>query len=78
MLVEQPPLVTVRLVSATQTGNGLHVAIAHAEADEAVERLRALVLAARPEAQVDLVTSLGAVVGTHAGPGTVGFFWYQD
>jgi fatty acid-binding protein DegV len=27
---------------------------------------------------VKLVTSLGAVVGTHAGPGTVGFFWFQD
>jgi len=24
------------------------------------------------------VTSLGAVVGTHAGPGTVGFFWFQQ
>jgi fatty acid-binding protein DegV len=24
------------------------------------------------------VTSLGAVVGTHAGPGTVGFFWFED
>jgi fatty acid-binding protein DegV len=24
------------------------------------------------------VTTLGAVVGTHAGPGTVGFFWFDD
>jgi fatty acid-binding protein DegV len=24
------------------------------------------------------VTTLGAVVGTHAGPGTVGFFWFTD
>jgi fatty acid-binding protein DegV len=24
------------------------------------------------------VSSLGAVVGTHAGPGTVGFFWFQE
>ena len=23
-------------------------------------------------------TTLGAVVGTHAGPGTVGFFWFED
>ncbi|HXH87017.1 MAG TPA: DegV family protein [Gaiellaceae bacterium] len=67
-----------RFSEATKAGNGLHVAIAHAEADEAVEQLRAIVLAARPEAQVELVTSLGAVVGTHAGPGTVGFFWFQD
>ena len=35
-------------------------------------------LASRPQADVKLVTSLGAVVGTHAGPGTVGFFWFQE
>jgi DegV family protein with EDD domain len=67
-----------RFEAATKPGDGLHVAIAHAEADEAVELLRSLVLATRPEAQIELVTSLGAVVGTHAGPGTVGFFWFQD
>jgi DegV family protein with EDD domain len=67
-----------RFEEATRPGDGLHVGIAHAEADEAVEQLRALVLATRPEAQIELVTSLGAVVGTHAGPGTVGFFWFQD
>jgi fatty acid-binding protein DegV len=36
------------------------------------------VLSARPQAEIELVTSLGAVVGTHAGPGTVGFFWLQS
>jgi DegV family protein with EDD domain len=67
-----------RFEEATTDGDGLHVAIAHAEADDAVAQLQALVLEARPQAQVELVTSLGAVVGTHAGPGTIGFFWYQD
>jgi DegV family protein with EDD domain len=67
-----------RFEAATTTADGLYVAIAHAEADEAVEQLRALVTATRPQAQIELVTSLGAVVGTHAGPGTVGFFWFQD
>ena len=67
-----------RFEEATGPGDSLHVAIAHAEADEAVELLRSLVLATRPEARIELVTSLGAVVGTHAGPGTVGFFWFQD
>jgi DegV family protein with EDD domain len=66
-----------RFEEATRPGDGLHVGIAHAEADEAVEQLRALVVATRPEAKIELVTSLGAVVGTHAGPGTVGFFWFQ-
>jgi len=67
-----------RFEAATTAADGLHVAIAHAEADDTVEQLRALVLATRPQAQIELVTSLGAVVGTHAGPGTVGFFWFQD
>ncbi len=66
-----------RFEAATTEGDELYVAIAHAEADEAVEQLRALVTAARPQAQIELVTTLGAVVGTHAGPGTVGFFWFQ-
>ena len=66
-----------RFEEASTDGPGLVVAIAHAEADETVEQLRAIVLASRPQADVKLVTSLGAVVGTHAGPGTVGFFWFQ-
>ena len=33
---------------------------------------------ARPEAVIEVATSLGAVVGTHAGPGTVGLFWFDD
>ena len=66
-----------RFEAATTDGPGLGIAIAHAEAEEAVEQLRAIVLASRPQAEVKLVTSLGAVVGTHAGPGTVGFFWFQ-
>ncbi len=67
-----------RFEAATTDADGLHVGIAHAEADEAVAQLQALVLEARPQTEIELVTSLGAVVGTHAGPGTVGFFWFQD
>jgi fatty acid-binding protein DegV len=32
----------------------------------------------RPQAQIEVETSLGAVIGAHAGPGTVGFFWFLD
>ena len=68
-----------RFEEATTDGpGGLSVAIAHAEAEDAVEQLQAIVMASRPQADVKLVTSLGAVVGTHAGPGTVGFFWFQE
>jgi DegV family protein with EDD domain len=57
---------------------GLHVGIAHANAPEWVDVLTDLVRHARPQASIDLVETLGAVVGTHAGPGAVGFFWFQD
>ena len=66
-----------RFEEATTDGPGLAVGIAHAEAPEVVEQLRELVVESRPQAEIKLVTSLGAVVGTHAGPGTVGFFWFQ-
>ena len=54
-----------RFEAATTDGPGLEVGIAHAEAEEAVEQLRAIVLEARPQTDIKLVTSLGAVVGTH-------------
>jgi len=57
---------------------GLRVAIAHADAAEWVDVLTDLVHKLRPAAEVELVETLGAVVGTHAGPGAVGFFWFQD
>jgi DegV family protein with EDD domain len=58
--------------------SNLHVGIAHADAPERAQVLRSLVADLRPQAQIDVTTTLGAVVGTHAGPGTVGFFWFED
>jgi DegV family protein with EDD domain len=65
-------------VAGTEDGPGLHVSIAHADAPEWVEVLTDLVRKARPQAEIDVVATLGAVVGTHAGPGAAGFFWFQD
>jgi DegV family protein with EDD domain len=56
----------------------LHVGIAHADAPERARQLEKMVRHERPQATIDLITDLGAVVGTHAGPGTVGFFWFDD
>jgi DegV family protein with EDD domain len=56
----------------------LRVGIAHADAPDRAEQLQKMVRGERPQAQIELVTTLGAVVGTHAGPGTVGFFWFDD
>jgi DegV family protein with EDD domain len=64
--------------SGTQDVASLRVGIAHADAPERAEALAELVGRTRPEAELELVTTLGPVVGTHAGPGTVGFFWFQD
>jgi DegV family protein with EDD domain len=63
---------------ATENRPGLHVSIAHADAPEWVDVLTDLVQKARPQAELDVVATLGAVVGTHAGPGAVGFFWFHD
>ena len=62
---------------STRDTPNLHVGIAHADAPEREQALRALVADLRPQAQIDVATTLGAVVGTHAGPGTVGFFWFE-
>ena len=64
--------------SSTRDVASLRVGIAHAEAPARAEALRELVRRTRPAAQLELVTTLGPVVGAHAGPGTVGFFWFDD
>jgi DegV family protein with EDD domain len=64
--------------AGSSDGPNLRVAIAHAEAPDRADALRQLVRRTRPQAQLELVTSLGPVVGTHAGPGTVGLFWFED
>lgn len=63
---------------ASEDGPGLRTAIAHADAPEWVEVITDLVQKVRPQAEIELVENLGAVVGTHAGPGAVGFFWFSD
>jgi len=67
-----------RLEAATEDRPGLRIAVAHADADEWVGTLSKLVWETRPKAEIEFSASLGAVVGTHAGPGAVGFFWFQD
>jgi DegV family protein with EDD domain len=64
--------------STSTDSPSLKVGIAHAAAPERLAALRELVERVRPHAQVEIATQLGAVIGTHAGPGTVGFFWFDD
>ena len=64
--------------SDTRDSRDLRVGIAHADAPERAEALAQLVRRTRPRAELEVVTQLGPVVGAHAGPGTVGFFWFED
>ena len=56
----------------------LRIGFAHAAAPERLALLESIIRAARPRARVEIATSLGAVVGTHAGPGAIGLFWFDD
>ena len=64
--------------AATTDAPTLKVGIAHADAPERATQLQKMVRHERPQADIEMTTTLGAVVGTHAGPGTVGFFWFDD
>ena len=66
------------LESETTDVPELHIGIAHAAAPEKAVELKKMVRDLRPQAQIDIETMLGAVLGAHAGPGTVGFFWFTD
>jgi DegV family protein with EDD domain len=66
------------LVESTTDAASLRIGLAHAAAPERVATLERIVREARPDAVIEVVTLLGAVVGTHAGPGTLGLFWFDD
>jgi fatty acid kinase fatty acid binding subunit len=65
-------------VEGSEESPNLHVGVAHAEAEreagELVERIKQV----RSSAELDFFGTLGPVVGTHAGPGTLGLFWFED
>ena len=67
-----------RFTGSTDDVPELRVGIAHADAPERAQQLVKMVRDLRPRAEIELVSTLGAVVGTHAGPGCVGFFWFTD
>jgi DegV family protein with EDD domain len=62
----------------TRDEPGLRVGIAHADAPERMVEIEKMVRDRRPQATIEMESMLGAVIGAHAGPGTVGFFWFAD
>ena len=68
----------VDAVQSTVDGPGLRFGTAHANAPERAIELAKMVRDLRPQSTIEFETELGAVIGTHAGPGTVGLFWFED
>ncbi len=68
----------VDAVEATVDSPGLRFGTAHADAPERAAELAKMVRDLRPQATLEVEAELGAVIGTHAGPGTVGLFWFTD
>jgi DegV family protein with EDD domain len=60
------------LRAAAPDGRTARVGLAHADDAPGIERLREIVARTRPDASIDRVCEIGAVVGTHGGPGTLG------
>jgi DegV family protein with EDD domain len=62
----------------TRDEPAFRLGVAHAAAPERAAELEALVRERRPRAELELVVTLGAVIGAHAGPGTLALFWFRD
>jgi DegV family protein with EDD domain len=65
-------------VEATIDSPALRFGTAHADVPERAAELAKMVRDLRPQATLEVEAELGAVIGTHAGPGTVGLFWFTD
>ena len=61
-----------RFLAERADASDLHLAVVHAAAPEAAQQLLAMARRVAPQAVIDHVGELGAVVGTHGGPGTLG------
>jgi DegV family protein with EDD domain len=66
------------LEAETRDEPAFRLGIAHAAAPERAAELEKLVRERRPQAELELVVTLGAVIGAHAGPGTLALFWFRD
>jgi DegV family protein with EDD domain len=66
------------LETETRDEPAYRLAVAHAAAPERAAELETLVRERRPQAELELVVTLGAVIGAHAGPGTLALFWFRD
>ena len=66
------------LAATSHDEPSLRIGLAHAAAPARLDALESVVRRVRPRAQLEVAAPLGAVVGTHAGPGAIGLFWFDD
>ena len=66
------------LEAETRDEPQFRLAVAHAAVPDRAAKLEALVRGRRPKSELELVVTLGAVIGAHAGPGTLALFWFRD
>ena len=66
------PALVEEIVRRAAGEDEIDVAIAHADDPAQAAELEALLRAARPGIRSVRVLTLGAVIGAHAGPGTIG------
>jgi DegV family protein with EDD domain len=62
----------------TRPDERLRIGIAHAQAEGIANDIGERVCSVRPEAEIELVAPLGAVVGTNTGPGGAGLVWARE
>ena len=62
----------------TPADGPLRFAVAHANAPQTARELAELVKRVRPQAVLELVGQLGAVIGTYGGPGAFGVMWVPE
>jgi DegV family protein with EDD domain len=66
------------LETETRDEPAFRLGVAHAAVPERAAELEALVREQRSRAELELVVTLGAVIGSHAGPGALALFWFRD
>ena len=62
----------------TRPDERLRIGIAHAQAESIANDIAERVRSVRPQAEIELVAPLGAVVGTNTGPGGAGLVWARE
>ena len=67
------PALAAALTERTPEGVPLKAVVGHAQRPEAVDAVAEMVRETRPQAEIEYTFEIGPTVGTHGGPGTLGF-----